>query len=164
MAAHGSRPLRPLLALLAALLAGCYDFHLTGPEDAPDVSTPHLVSVVVEYRQPNGCLNAVLPCNEPVVFFASWMRPGSEFRLARDPGTYVWRGVARAVPVNFPPRDDPYTVRIFDPFLRESCADGFSSDRITLGGEALIKTIGSGCREQAALAYIDDNGRGHNPY
>jgi len=165
LAAYGSRPLRRLLPLLAASLAGCYDFHLTGPEDAPAVSTPHLVSVVVEYRQPNGCLSAPSPsCDEPVVFFASWMQKDTEFRLQRDAGTFVWRGVARGVPVNFPPRDDPYTVRVFDPFLLESCAEGFSSDRITVGGEALIKTIGSGCREQAALVYVDDNGRGHNPY
>lgn len=155
---------RLIVASLAVLLPGCYDFHLTGPEDPPVIKTPALVSVVVEYRQPNGCLNRSLPCDEPVVFFGSWMRPGGEFRLTRDPGSFVWHGVAQSVPVNFPPRDDPYSVRIFDPYLRESCSDGFSADRIRLGGEALTRFEGGGCREQAALAYVDIDGRGHNPY
>ena len=55
-------------------------------------------------------------------------------------------------------------VRIYDPYLIESCAEGFSADRITLGGESLIRTNGHGCRDQAAFVFIDDNGRGHNPY
>jgi hypothetical protein len=153
-----------LLPLLVALSWGCYDFHLTGPEDAPELTPPGFVSVSVEYRQPNGCLNQTLPCNEPVVFFGSWMQKGAEFQLTRDPGTFVWRGIARQVPVNFPPRDDPYTVRIFDPYLRETCTAGFQAERIRFGGEALSKYEGGGCAGQAALAFVDDNGYGHNPY
>jgi hypothetical protein len=157
--------LKLVAPLLAALHPGCYDFHLTGPEDAPPVSTPHVVSVRVEYRQPNGCLSAPSSaCNDDVVFFGSWMRSGAEFRLTRDPGTFIWRGVAHGVPVNYPPRDVPYSVRIFDPFLLASCAEGYSADRITIGGEALFKNNGSGCRDQAAFVFVDDNGRGHNPY
>jgi hypothetical protein len=157
------RPLRTWLTLLALVSASCYDFHITGPEDAPAVATPGMVSVTVEYRQPNGCLGGAA-CDEPVVFFGSWMRPGGEFRLSRDPGTFVWRGVAYEVPVNYPPRDDPYSVRVYDPFLRESCSEGFSAERIRLGGEALVRFDGGGCRDQVALAYVDDNGRGRNPY
>jgi hypothetical protein len=165
LAAFVPRSLRIAAPLLAALLAACYDFHLTGPEDAPQLSTPRLVSVTIEYRQPNGCLAAPSPsCDAPVVFFGSWMRPGTEFRLTRDPGTFSWRGMAHGVPVNYPPRDDPYTVRIYDPYLLASCAEGFSADRIILGGEALFKNNGSGCRDQAAFVFVDDNGRGHSPY
>jgi hypothetical protein len=159
------RRLRHALPLLLAFAPGCYDFHLTGPEDAPSVTPPNTVSVTVEYRQPNGCLSAPSPvCDEPVVFFGSWMRAGGEFELSHVPGSFVWTGTAHGVPVNFPPRDDPYEVRIFDPFLLDSCASGFSADRITLGGESLIKNNGHGCRDQAAFAFVDDNGRGHNPY
>ena len=110
------------------LLPGCYDFHLTGPEDAPEVSTPRLVSVVIEYRQPNGCLSApATNCNDSVVFFGSWMQRGAEFELKRDPGTFTWTGVARNMPINFPPRDEPYTVRIYDPYLLQSCTAGFQA-------------------------------------
>lgn len=151
------------ISLLALLLPCCYDFHLTGPEDAPVVATPGVVSVSVEYRQPNGCLGGS-NCDAAVVFFGSWMRPGGEFRLTRAPGSLVWTGVAQGVPVNYPPRDDPYSVRIYDPFLVESCSDGFSAERIRLGGESLVRFEGGGCRDQAALVYVDDNGRGHNPY
>ncbi len=84
--------------------------------------------------------------------------------LQRDAGDLIWRGLARSVPVNFPPQDEPYVVRIFDPFLRQSCAQGFSADRIVVGGEALIKNNGSGCSDQAAFVYVDANGRGHNPF
>jgi len=148
---------------LVALTAACYNFHKTGPEDAPTVSTPRFVSVTVEYRQPNGCVNTTTPCDEPVVFFGSWMQ-GPGFQLTRDPGSFVWRGVAQAVPVNYPPRDAPYQVRVFDPFMRESPAEGIQADRIKVGGEALTRTDGGGGREQHALVYIDENGVGHNPY
>jgi hypothetical protein len=159
-----SRALRFVLLGLAATAAACYDFHLTGPEDPATLTTPGYVSVTVEYRQPNGCLNSITPCAEPVVFFGSWMPVGGEIVLTRDAGSYIWRGVARGVPVNWPPRDAPYAVRIFDPYLRESLSRGFSSDRIVLGGEPLVRWDGGGGPDQHALVYIDQDGRGHNPY
>lgn len=154
---------RTTLLLLTVAATGCYNFHKTGPEDASDVATPLLVSVAVEYRQPNGCVNTTTPCDEPVVFFGSWMQ-GPGFRLTRDPGSFVWTGVARAVPVNYPPTDAPYKVWVFDPFMRESPAEGTQADRLKVGGEALVRLDGGGGREQHALVYIDANGRGHNPY
>jgi len=150
-------------ALLLTVAAGCYNFHKTGAEDAPTVSVPTLVSVTVEYRQPNGCVNTQTPCDEPVVFFGSWMQ-GAGFRLTRDAGNFVWRGVAQAVPVNYPPRDAPYKVWVFDPFMRESPAEGSQADRLKVGGETLTRLDGGGGREQHALVYIDENGQGHNPY
>ena len=153
-------------ALVALLpLVSCKnDLHPTGADTAPAVNPPNTVSVTVEYTQPNGCLDVQTPCDEPVVFFASWMRPGNEFRLTKDPTTFIWRGTATGVPVNWPPRDAPYSVRIFDPYLRESITNGFTADRIRLGGESLTTTDGGGGADQVALVYVDDNGKGHNPY
>jgi hypothetical protein len=154
-----------VVPLLTLALGGCYDFHLTGPEDAAPLNPPATVSVTIEYRQPNGCLSAPSPnCEEPVVFYATWLRPGAEVRLTKQPGGLIWRGTAQGVPVNYPPRDDPYQVRIYDPYLVASCAVGFSADRIVLGSEALVRTIGGGCQDQFALVYIDSNGQGHNPF
>src|SRR4029450_2349952 len=67
----------------AAVLAGlpcpaCYDFPLTGPEDAPPLNPPQLVSVTIEYRQPAGCENAPGRGGDPGVFFPSWAGPGGE--------------------------------------------------------------------------------------
>lgn len=154
---------KAVLVLLAVATASCYDFHLTGPEDAPTVQPPALVSVTIEYRQPNGCLGVGPACDTPVVFFGSWMGKGGEFPLVRDPGTFIWRGIATGVPVNYPPRDSPYAVRIYDPYLRLSCSEGFTSDRLTVGGESLTRWDGGGCADQHALVYVDKNGRGHNP-
>ena len=87
---------------MAAAAAGrrrCYDFHLTGPEDPAPSARPQLVSVTIEYRQPNGCVNSVGRCDDPVVFFGSWMRPGEEFRLTRDAGRpHLARAPPRACP------------------------------------------------------------------
>ena len=152
------------LVAAAALAAACYDFHLEGPEDAPPVPVPRQVTVTVEYRQPRGCINESTPCQDPVVFFGSWMRDGGEFALAPIPGTFVWRGTARGVPVNFPPRDQPYLVRVFDPFLRESPTGGITAERLRIGNELIAKFDSPGGPEESGLVYIDDNGLGHNPF
>lgn len=159
------RRLRAAAALAAAVLvAGCYDFHLAGPEDPPPVLTPRLVSVTIEYRQPNGCVNAATPCEEPVIFFGSWMRPGAEFALAPDPGSHVWRGTAVGVPVNFPPRDEPYQIRIFDPYLRESPTGGFTAERLQVGGQLVTRIESPGGQNEHGLVYIDQNGQGRSPF
>jgi hypothetical protein len=152
----------PLLACLAA--ASCNEFHQVGPEDPAELQPPSFVSVTVEYRQLNGCVNVVYGCDAPVKFYGSWMQPGAEFELVRDPGSFVWRGTARGVPVNWPPYDDPYEIRVHDPFLLEGENEGYVADRIRLGGEALVRFEGGGGPSQHALAYVDANGRGHNPY
>jgi hypothetical protein len=150
---------------LSGLGAACYDFHLEGPEDPAPVTTPRLVTVSVEYRQPRGCINeSSSTCQEPVVFFGSWMRDGAEFALTPVPGTFVWRGVARNVPVNYPPKDQPYLVRVFDPFLRDSPTGGISGERLRVGNELLVKFDSAGGPEESALVFIDENGFGHNPY
>jgi hypothetical protein len=151
-------------ALVAGLLTSCYDFHLQGPEDPSPVG-PRLVEVTIEYRQPQGCLNAARNCDDPVWFSASWMIDGGQFRLKRDPPTgYIWRGVAKAVPVNFPPRDDPHAVRVYDPHLAEHPSGGITASRLTVGGQLLTYFIDEDRPSESALVYIDDNGFGHNPY
>jgi hypothetical protein len=152
------------LALAALSLVGCPSLRGTGPEDASAVPTPGLVSVTIEYRQPNGCLNTVTPCGGPVVFFATWMRPGAEFPLTPDEGNYVWRGTALGVPVNFPPRGDPYEVRIFDPYLAEGPTAGFTAQRLKVGSEAVTRIEASGTDNEHGLVFVDDNGFGRSPY
>jgi len=153
------------IALAVALLAGggCYDFHLTGPEDPPPLNPPQLVTVTIEYRQPNGCVNSANRCDDPVVFFASWFGPGAEFSLTRDPGGFIWRGVARNVPVNFPPRDDPHAVRVFDPHILDHPTGGVTAERLRIGGELLTVFDSAGTPRESGLIYVDDNGRGRSP-
>jgi hypothetical protein len=152
------------LLAAAGLAVACYDFHLEGPEDPSPVTVPRLVTVAIEYRQPRGCINESTPCQEPVVFFGSWMRDGGEFALTPVPGTFVWRGTARGVPVNFPPVDQPYLVRVFDPFLRESPTGGVTAERLWIGRELVTRFDSPGGPEESGLVYIDDNGLGHNPF
>ncbi len=147
----------------AALTAGCWSLY--APDDAPEVNPPRTVSVTVQYRQPQGCVNEVAPCNEPVVFFGSWMHPGQEFQLTLDSGSYIWRGTARGVPVNYPPRDQAHLVRIFDPHLREGPGGGVTA-AAPVGGRASSWTSSTAPAERtrAALVYIDENGLGHDPF
>jgi len=151
-------------AVLLTALGGCYNFHLAGPEDAPPVSPPGLVDVTIEYRQPQACLNTPSRCDDLVVFYGSWMRQGQEIILTLDPGGFIWRGLARAVPVNFPPRDDPYFVRIFDPHLRDTETLGITAERLKVGGEPLKSFDAYGTPIESGLLFIDDNGVGHSPY
>jgi len=148
---------------LFAALAGCYDFHKTGPSAPDPVPFPSTVSVRVEYVQPNGC-TAPTGCGDLVVFFGSWMRPGGEIQLARDPQSHVWTGVVTGVPVNFPPGGEPYRLRVYDPFLQDGASVRFTGQRVTLGGQVLSRTEKLSARDEAALAYVDSNGFGHNPF
>ena len=152
-----------LLGLLVT--GGCYDFHLVGPEDPDPLPAPRVVSVAIEYRQPAVCYNDPSHCNDLVVFFGSWMRPGAEFFLQADPGSHVWTGVAHGVPVNFPPTGgEPYRVRVFDPRLRGQLTEGFSAERLKIGGQTVLQIDRPGGKNEAGLIYIDENGLGRNPY
>ncbi len=153
--------------LTVALTPSCYSFHTPGPEDPSPTQLPRTVSVTVQYRQPNGCINAIRErCSEPVVFFATWMKPGGEFRLTPDPaGSFVWTGTAYSVPVNYPPRDLAYEVRILDPFLQETPgAVRYTAQRLTVGGEAVERIEHPSNFDEFGLIYIDDNGQGRNPF
>ena len=95
----------------------CWDFQPDPDAGPAAVPFPRLVSVLVEYRQPNDCLNVPARCTDRVVFFGSWMQTGGEVLLRMAPGTRQWTGTASSVPVNFPPQDFPHLVRVFDPHL-----------------------------------------------
>ena len=162
----------PVLALAAG---GCEDTEsVTG--GPPPVASPRIVSVRVEYRQPNGCANEPAHCNDLVVFFGSWMgpaeggepipsgSPGGPFPLRRTPGTYVWTGTVTNVPVNFPPKDQAYLVRVFDPHIVQSETGGVTASRLVVGGQTITFFDQPGTSSESGVIYVDDNGVGRNPY
>jgi hypothetical protein len=160
------RPRTRLLTLAAAaLLGGCLDFRLEGPENPDPVPVPRLVNVTIEYRQPPECVAGSPRCDDNVVFFGNWMRPGEEFLLRPDPGRYIWRGTALRVPVNFPPRtgNDPYFVRVYDPHMVASPTGGYSAERLRIGDEVISRYDSPGSNREAGLIYIDENGFGRSP-
>src|SRR5436309_5903350 len=101
-----------LLAALAFLGEGCLEITKSVTEGPPPVPSPRLVTVRVEYRQPNGCVNVSNPSNTRVVFFGSWMQPVGEVLLSVRPRTYVGPGTIANVPVNFPPHEQPSLIRV----------------------------------------------------
>lgn len=152
----------PLAAALA--LGACYDFRQEGPEDPDPVPVPRLVTVSVEYRQPPECVAGSPRCADNVVFFGDWMRTGEEFFLRPDPGRFIWRGTALRVPVNFPPRGEPYYVRVYDPHMVGSPTGGFSAERLRVGDEVITVYDSPGSAREAGLVYIDENGVGRSPF
>jgi hypothetical protein len=151
-----------LLLALGLLLPSC--FYQEGPEDPSPIPQPTLVSVLIEYRQPNGCLNTVSDCTGSVAFFASWLPRGAYIVLTQTPDTFLWTGTATNVPVNFPPTDEPYVVRVGDPFLQDYQTAGATADRLKVGGQVLTKFLDYGTPEERGLVYIDAQGVGHNPF
>lgn len=151
----------PLLTLVAA---GCSDESddLTGGPDP--VMSPRLVTVTVEYRQPNGCANVGDHCNDRVVFFGSWMQVNGEVLLRNASGTFVWTGTVPNVPANFPPRDTPYLVRIFDPHLVLTETGGITASRLIVGSQPITYFDQPGTGNESGVIYIDDNGVGRNPF
>lgn len=155
-----------LLTLLTAagLSFGCYEFHLVGPEDPTPITPPQAVSVTVEYRQPHLCPTDSTDCQSAVLFSGSWMDRAAAFSLVRVGTTEFWRGTAYGVPVNYPPRDAPYSVQIFDPLLRHEPSEGRTAQRLVIGGESLRSGSGEDTPNARGLVYVDANGRGHNVY
>jgi hypothetical protein len=150
-------------AVLSVLVAaGC--LHKTGPEDPDPVPFPTVVTVQIQYVQPNGCIATVHPCSDLVVFFGSWMGPNGPIQLTRNGDDHVWTGVVSGVPVNFPPTGSPYNVRIYDPYLQDDTQVRFTGQRLTVGGASLTHIDVRGGHDESALVYIDDLGEGHNPF
>jgi hypothetical protein len=58
----------------------------------------------------------------------------------------------------------PYAVRIYDPFLQTSSTVRYTGSRLTVGGQLLDRIDQPGGHDENALVYIDDIGKGHNPY
>jgi hypothetical protein len=156
---------RLFLALgTAAATLSCHAFERAGPEGPDPFVPPTLVDVTVEYRQINECVPGSPRCQDNVVFFGSWMRPGEEFFLKPGPGRFVWTGTARRVPVNFPPRDQPYLVRVYDPFIVAGPTEGASAERLKVGGESINRFFSPGNAQEYGLVFIDANGLGHTPF
>jgi hypothetical protein len=164
MTETATNSLRRTLILATALLAGGCFFEKSGPEGPTPVPVSRSVIVTVEYVQPGLCLNSANRCSDPVVFFGSWMRPGQEFSLKPVAGTFTWTGRAASVPVNFPPGDDPYLVRVFDPYLLDTASAGVTAARLRIGGQPLVDVDAPGTPSESGLVYIDDNGIGHTPF
>jgi hypothetical protein len=155
------RTARILVILVTAAGGAC--LHEQGPEDPTPVPVPRLVSVSVQYRQLNGCSNTVTPCDGPVVFSGSWMRLGVYVPLQLEPGTFIWKGTVSGVPVNYPPRDQPYQVWVVDPYVHDVAGQGVTAQRLSVGGQ-LLTTFYPYQDTELGLVYIDDNGFGHAPF
>jgi hypothetical protein len=154
---------RRLVPFVAAAAAAC-DFQPDPPEGPSALPATRTVSVRIEYRQPPGCENADRPnCIDPVWFFGSWMHVGEEVILESVPGSYVWAGTAKGVPVNWPPTDEPHLVRVYDPHLKDTGTAGVTAARLTFGGQLLTAYDSPGTPDETALVYVDDNGVGRNP-
>jgi hypothetical protein len=155
---------RPALLAVTAFASGCYQFHLVGPTQPDPVPAPQLVSVTVEYTQMLPCTADSSTCQATVTFDGSWMQPGAQFSLVRDPGNGVWRGTVYAVPVNFPPHGDPYRVRVHDPTLANGATEGWTGRRLVVGGESVRSLAGTGTPTEHGVVYVDANGYGHNVF
>lgn len=154
-----------LLGLAALGALSCNAFRrAAGPEEATPVNPPRTVSVTVEYEQIVECVAGSPRCEDNVVFFGSWMHPGEEFFLRKEPGRYIWRGTALRVPVNFPPRGQPYLVRVYDPHFVGSPTGGVTADRLKVGGELLTRFYSPGNPSESGLIFIDENGQGRTPF
>jgi hypothetical protein len=151
-----------VLALLVGVLVGCES--QAGPEDASPVIPPGFVSVSIEYRQPNGCVNSAGRCSDPVVFFGSWMVPGQEITLVSPNGGLIWVGTARNVPINYPPRDFAHAVRVFDPHILDHPTGGVTAERLRVGRQLLTVFDSAGTPAESGLVYVDANGFGHSPF
>lgn len=153
----------PHLGVLALTLAlpACYDFHMVGPEDPPPLKSPATVSVSVVYLQPSDCVNFISRCDGPVTFQASWMRPGG-YVVLEPSGAHHWVATIPDVPINFP-GVDPYRVYAVDPYLLDTPTRGISADRLTIGGERVVKFENPGGTREQGLIYIDANGKGRTP-
>jgi hypothetical protein len=154
--------LRLVPLLLAISAAACWDFQKDAPVSPSAVPPGRYVSVKILYRQPAVCANDPVACDNLVVFFGSWMKPGEEIYLEEVPGSRTWAGVASGVPVNWPPVDSPHLVRVFDPHLVQTQTGGVTAARLTIGGQIIYSFDQPGTPQESGLIYVDDNGVGRN--
>jgi hypothetical protein len=158
------------LALVLTLTGPGCDFQ-KDPDPGPAAVLPvRFVTVRVEYRQPQGCLNAdPARCDDRVVFFGSWMRnrsgayEGDQVLLDTRFGPNFWEGFIPNVPVNWPPQDFPHYVRVFDPHLQDTASGGVTAARLIIGGQIITEYDAPGTPVESGLIYVDDNGVGRSP-
>ena len=149
--------------LLLLSLSGCYEFQPDTPAGPSELPLATYATVRIEYRQPNGCMNANGNCADRVVFFGSWMRPGEELLLEPQSG-FLWVGRATGVPVNWPPQALPHLVRVFDPHLVDTDTHGVTAFRLKVGEQILTSLHDVGTPSESGEVYVDGNGIGHNPF
>jgi hypothetical protein len=149
------------LSALTLALPSCYDFHKVGPEDPPALASPQTVSVSVLYLRPSECVNTTSRCDGPVTFQASWMALGSFITLQQS-GAHTWAATIPDVPINYPGAD-PHRVYAVDPYLKDTQTGGVSADRLTIGGEHIVKFEFAGGANEHGLIFIDANGKGRTP-
>jgi hypothetical protein len=146
---------------LALALQGCYDFHVVGPEDPPPIKSPQTVSVSISYLQPVGCVPPGTNCGGPVTFHASWLPVGAYVILLQT-AAHTWTATLDNVPFNYP-GVEPYRVYAVDPYLLDTPTRGVSADRLTVGGERIVKFENAGGASEQGLIFIDANGKGRTP-
>ena len=158
-----SRRLVPVLLALASV--ACADFQPDPPAGpTPLTGGQRFATITVEYRQPAHCANAAVNCQDPVVFFGSWMGANDAVTLDTPAGPYFWTGVVHDVPVNWPPADPvPHYVRVYDPHLKDTPTAGGTAARLVVGSQSIYFIDEAGTPLEAGLIYVDDNGIGHNP-
>ncbi|MBX7185984.1 MAG: hypothetical protein K1Y01_12645 [Vicinamibacteria bacterium] len=150
------------VAALALALPSCYDFHTVGPEDPPPLALPQTVSVAISYLQPLGCVPPGSNCGGPVTFYGSWMPIGSYVTLQQT-AAHTWTATVPNVPFNYP-GVDPYRVYAVDPYLHDTLTGGVVAfDRLTVGGERIVKVENGGGTREQGLIFIDANGKGRTP-
>ncbi len=161
----GRLPQRALVVLLLAFASlACPDFQPDPPAGpTPITGGQRFATITVEYRQPRPCSNTPDHCLDRVVFFASWMRPGDEVVLATPAGPTFWTGVVHDVPVNWPPSDQPHSVRVYDPHLVDTPTAGVTAARLVVGSQSVYYLDRAGTPQEVGLIYVDDDGIGHNP-
>ncbi len=158
------KPALTALIVAAFALTGCPDLHLEGPEDPSPVDLPDRVTVTIEYEQPAGCISTTVNCQDLVIFLGSWMPPGGQIFLSPDADRRFWTARIPGVPVNYPPRGNPYQVRVYDPHLQESTTVRYTGRRLRVGSETLTQIRFPGSHDESALVYVDSTGLGHNPF
>jgi hypothetical protein len=156
---------RAWLGIVALSLALPSCLSLSGPTSASQVPLPLTVSVTIEYIQPFFCANTTARrCRDGVGFSASWMTAGNGLQMVPDPSNHVWRAVAVDVPVNFPPSGQPYSVRVFDPYLEATPSQGFTVVNLTIGRQPIVDVANPGTPAVQGFLYVDANGFGHSPF
>jgi hypothetical protein len=120
--------------------------------------------VTLEYTQPFVCANAQSRCGDGVNFSASWMAAGGGVQMTPDVTNHTWRGTALNVPVNYPPKDNAYTVRVFDPYILDTPSHGFTAQHLVVGGQFVVDIQNEGTPLEHGMIYVDANGVGHSPY
>ena len=158
---------RPLLAGRWAASAVLLRLPPDGPEDpSPIPSATLVVGARSSTASPTVRQRRGRPATTPWSSSAAGCAQGESYSSSRQtPGALHLAGVAHNVPVNFPPRDQPYLVRVSTPTCGTTPTGGVTAERLRVGGEALTRFDESaGTPRRAASSTSTTTGSGHNPF